>query len=69
MKIKRRILPVIILLTAFFILPAGIQAAVIGKGQAKIFNNNEGSARNQALRNALRDAVKQGVGVILDSNT
>ena len=69
MKIKRRILPVIILLTAFFILPAEIQAAVIGKGQAKIFNNNEGSARNQALRNALRDAVKQGVGVILDSNT
>ncbi len=66
---KRRILSVIILLAASFILPVCIHAAVIGKGQAKIFNNNEGSAKSQALRNALRDAVKQGVGVLLDSKT
>lgn len=58
-----------ILIVALFSLPNWVPAAVIGKGQAKIFNNNEGSARNQALRNALRDAVKQGVGVLLDSNT
>lgn len=56
-------------MAALFILPGWSSAAVIGKGQAQIFNNNEGSARNQALRNALRDAVKQGVGVLLDSNT
>ncbi|NQU64997.1 MAG: flagellar assembly protein T N-terminal domain-containing protein [SAR324 cluster bacterium] len=69
MKRKRKILPVMIMIAALFIPPALIQAAVIGKGQAKIFNNNDGSARNQALSNALRDAVKQGVGVLLDSNT
>lgn len=40
-----------------------------GKGSARIFNNNEQEARNQALNNALRDAVKKGVGVLLDSNT
>jgi len=68
-KRKRKILPVMIMIAALFIPPALIQAAVIGKGQAKIFNNNDGSARNQALSNALRDAVKQGVGVLLDSNT
>jgi len=44
-------------------------AGTIGKGSATIFNSNEGSARNQALQNALRDAVKQGVGVFLDANT
>ncbi len=68
-KMRKRILPVVILLAAFFIMPVWVQATIIGKGQAKIFNNNEGSAKNQALRNALRDAVKQGVGVLLDSNT
>lgn len=56
-------------MAALFIMPAWSHAAIIGKGRAKIFNNNEGSARNQALSNALRDAVKQGVGVLLDSNT
>ena len=69
MKRQNRIVPIIILIAALFLLPAWGSAAVVGKGQAKIFNNNEGSARNQALRNALRDAVKQGVGVLLDSNT
>jgi len=63
------ILPFLIMLTILFVLPTWSNAAVVGKGRAKIFNGNEGSARNQALRNALRDAVKQGVGVILDSNT
>ncbi|MCP4754535.1 MAG: hypothetical protein GY866_26940 [Proteobacteria bacterium] len=62
-----------ILLTAavciLLISPVCVQAGTIGKGSAKIFNNNEGSARNQALQNALRDAVKQGVGLLLDSKT
>ncbi len=69
MNKNRRKLPIIVLMAALFFLPVWSHAAVIGKGQAKIFNNNEGSARSQALRNALRDAVKQGVGVLLDSNT
>jgi len=72
---RHQYLPIVVLIAALFILPAWSYATddngqqVIGKGQAKIFNNNEGSARNQALRNALRDAVKQGVGVLLDSKT
>lgn len=44
-------------------------AGVIGKGRAEIFNNNSGSARKQAIQNALRDAVEQGVGVFIDSKT
>lgn len=60
---------IVLILGTLLGMPATGSGAVIGKGQAKIFNNNEGSARNQALRNALRDAVKQGVGVLLDSNT
>lgn len=44
-------------------------AGVIGKGSAQIFSNNEGSARRQALNNALRDAVKQSVGLFIDSQT
>lgn len=46
-----------------------IQGETVGKGSARIFNKNEGAARSQALSNALRDAVKQSVGIILDSNT
>jgi hypothetical protein len=52
-----------------FLIPVGVTAGVIGKGSAQIFNGNEGSARSQALNNALRDAVKQGVGLFLDSQT
>ena len=38
-------------------------------GSATIYSGNSGSARNQALKNALRQAVEQGVGVFIDSNT
>lgn len=50
-------------------LPFGLVAATIGKGSAQIFNGNEGSARSQALNNALRDAVRKSVGLFLDSQT
>lgn len=38
-------------------------------GTATIYSGNAGSAKNQALKNALRQAVEQGVGVFIDSNT
>ncbi len=38
-------------------------------GSATIYSSNVGSARNQALQNALRQAVEQGVGVFIDSNS
>lgn len=46
-----------------------VSAGTIGKGRAEIFNNNSGSARKQAIQNALRDAVEQGVGVLIDAKT
>lgn len=58
-----------VLMSLLMIFPTAGLGGTIGKGSAKIFNDNEGSARNQALRNALRDAVKQGVGLLLDSKT
>ena len=67
--LKRKLIFSIFCIVLLGLIPLGLQAGTIGKGKAKIFSNNEGSARNQALRNALRDAVKQGVGVLLDSQT
>ena len=55
------------LLGCLLILQISIFAEVKVKGKAYIFNSNEGSARNQALKNALRNAVEQGVGVMLDA--
>ncbi len=49
--------------------PLLAQAAVVGSGQASIFNDDEGSARKQALQNALRNAVEKGVGQLLDAKT
>jgi len=46
-----------------------VEAGIIGKGTASIFNSNDGIAKEQALRNALRNAVEQGVGVVLESKT
>ena len=68
MKRIPNLLPVIALVVCL-LLSETVYAGVIGKGSAQIFNGNEGSARNQALNNALRDAVKQGVGLFLDSQT
>ncbi|MBF0286544.1 MAG: flagellar assembly protein T N-terminal domain-containing protein [SAR324 cluster bacterium] len=42
---------------------------VIATGSAEIYSGNVGSARNQALQNAQRQAVEQGVGALIDSNT
>ncbi len=42
---------------------------VIAIGSAEIYSGNVGSARNQALQNAQRQAVEQGVGALIDSNT
>ena len=42
---------------------------VTAEGQAAIFGGNVSSARGQALINAQRNAVEQGVGLILDSKT
>ncbi|MBT4286526.1 MAG: hypothetical protein HOD92_04255 [Deltaproteobacteria bacterium] len=46
-----------------------VEAGTIGKGSVSIFNGNDGLAKEQALRNALRSAVEQGVGVVLESKT
>ncbi|MBF0276966.1 MAG: hypothetical protein HQM13_04215 [SAR324 cluster bacterium] len=42
---------------------------VIAVGSAEIYSGNVGSARNQALINAQRQAVEQGVGALIDSKT
>jgi len=67
--LKLKLITSIFCLILLSLTPLLLHGGTIGKGRAKIFNNNEGSARNQALRNALRDAVQQGVGLLLDSQT
>ncbi len=53
-----------------FLLAAPVQAEeVIATGSAEIYSGNVGSARNQALQNAQRQAVEQGVGALIDSQT
>ncbi len=69
MKRNRYLLMFFIAVSMFLVTPVILNAGTIGKGSAKIFNNNKGSARKQALNNALRDSVKQGVGLLLDSQT
>ncbi|OGH01991.1 MAG: hypothetical protein A2600_04595 [Candidatus Lambdaproteobacteria bacterium RIFOXYD1_FULL_56_27] len=61
--------PTLFLLLLLFAFQAPLFAGVKAKGSAEIFNNNEGAARDQARLNALRDAVEQGVGTLVDSNT
>lgn len=64
-------------LLSFALLLAGAPAApfhataaeVTAEGMAAIINGNVASAKNQALINAQRAAVEQGVGLILDSKT
>ena len=58
----------LLVLLAPFVLRA--QATEVeAEGQAAILNNNLAGARNQALVNAQRNAVEQGVGLVLDSKT
>ncbi len=68
MKTRKTILALLSTLV-FLLISMTASAGVIGKGSAQIFDGNEASARKQALSNALRDAVKQGVGLFLDSKT
>ncbi len=59
-------------LILFFLLlffSGSLFAEVAASGRAEIFNDNETSARKQALQNALRDAVEKGVGLLLDAKT
>lgn len=42
---------------------------VIAIGSAEIYSGNVNSARGQALKNAQREAVEQGVGALIDSQT
>ena len=53
----------------FLLLSSSASAGTIGRGTAKVFSGNEALAREQAERNALRNAVEKGVGMILESKT
>ncbi|MEK9896941.1 MAG: flagellar assembly protein T N-terminal domain-containing protein, partial [Burkholderiaceae bacterium] len=60
----------ILILGVWLGLAGAVQAAeVTASGAATIYSNNTSSARNQALQNALRQAVEQGVGTFIDSQT
>lgn len=54
--------------TTFAATPA-LAIEVEADGSAAILNNNVAGARKQALLNAQRNAVEQGVGVLVDSKT
>ena len=65
--ITRRLL-VLIGLLAFLASPV-LGVEVTAEGEAAIFGGNLGSAKKQALLNAQRAAVEQGVGMLIDSKT
>jgi hypothetical protein len=59
-----------LLLAGALLAPLHTHAAeVTAEGVAAVINGNIASAKNQALINAQRAAVEQGVGLILDSKT
>ncbi len=64
----KRIVP-LVLLMSFALAPAALAVSVEATGEAAIFAGNVSSARKQALVNAQRNAVEQGVGLILDSKS
>lgn len=67
MKLKPILLSLLIL---FFAAVPGVRAVPVeATGEAAIFSGNVSSARKQALINAQRNAVEQGVGLILDSQS
>jgi len=49
--------------------PSVLAMEVEAEGMAAVINGNLAGARNQALANAQRNAVEQGVGAMLDSKT
>ena len=57
-----------VFLILFFCLPL-LAEEVIVKGSAKIYNGDQTHASEQALKNALLEAVKRGVESILDDKT
>ncbi|MBF0350226.1 MAG: hypothetical protein HQM11_04305 [SAR324 cluster bacterium] len=60
----------IVLLLCLMLPGAWVQAKeVTATGTAAIFEGNTGSAKNQAILNAQRQAVEQGIGTFIDSNT
>ncbi|MCZ6532093.1 MAG: flagellar assembly protein T N-terminal domain-containing protein [SAR324 cluster bacterium] len=67
MNPKCIILLAILLLAA--LAPSALAVPVEAQGQAAIFAGNVSSARKQAIINAQRNAVEQGVGLILDSKS
>ncbi|MCZ6472564.1 MAG: flagellar assembly protein T N-terminal domain-containing protein [SAR324 cluster bacterium] len=67
MNPKCIILLAILLLAA--LAPSALAVPVEAQGQAAIFAGNVSSARKQAIVNAQRNAVEQGVGLILDSKS
>lgn len=61
---------VLVALAALLLLaPSAGATEVEATGLAAILNNNMAGARNQALLNAQRNAVEQGVGMMVDSRT
>jgi hypothetical protein len=67
MKASRLFLTAALLL--WLAAPSAMAVEVEAEGQAAIFGGNVASARKQAVINAQRNAVEQGVGLILDSNS
>ncbi len=65
----RKITSIYMFLFMILFTPIVVNAGIVGKGRAQIINNNEGAAKKQALNNALRDAVMQGAGLFLESET
>ena len=67
MKLKRAVILALVLL--FGVSGGAWAVPVEATGEAAIFSGNVSSARKQALINAQRNAVEQGVGLILDSKS
>ena len=61
--------PMLALLLALWLVPQAAAMEVEAEGVAAILNNNMAGARKQALLNAQRNAVEQGVGLVLDSKS
>ncbi len=65
----RKLMSWSICLLVLFIVPLNVSAGIIGKGSASIIGGNSEAAKKQALRNAMRNAVEQGAGLFLDSES
>ncbi|MDH4120106.1 MAG: hypothetical protein OEV94_00150 [Deltaproteobacteria bacterium] len=63
-----RVWRLVVLLAVLHAAPA-LADDVIAEGEAAILSGNRAAAREQAVRNAQRNAVEQSVGVLLDSKT